>query len=348
MRILITGGSGFIGTNLIEYLQKRGYECLNLDWNEPLNILHLGVWQKCDIMDLKLLDKCFKQFQPDTVVHLAARTDTDIFDTNGNLDEYKQNVDGTQNVLCCIKNVGTVKKVIITSSMFVCKPGYMPKDEYDYAPFTLYGVSKVLTEKFTREANLACTWTIIRPQTIWGPWNLRYCDNLFKVLEQDLYFHPDKKDVWRSYGYIGNVVWQIHQILLSSHDEVDKKTLYVGDNPINLLDWVQELSFQLIYKPVRLLPSHMIKMIARVGDILKYLKLKFPITSSRYNSMIENYLTPISKTYNILGSPPYSMEEGIKEFVEWYRKEFNRKPIAKKTNRKVKTTFIRKPSIIKV
>ena len=37
--------------------------------------------------------------------------------------------------------------------------------------------------------------------------------------------------------------------------------------------------------------------------------------------MTQNYLTPIDKTYSYLGKPPYTMEDGVKEIIEWYHKE---------------------------
>ncbi len=49
MRILVTGGSGFIGTNYIELLLKTGQaELLNLDNRPPRNVAHKSFWQECD------------------------------------------------------------------------------------------------------------------------------------------------------------------------------------------------------------------------------------------------------------------------------------------------------------
>lgn len=67
-----------------------------------------------------------------------------------------------------IKATPSVERVIITSSQFVCGPGYIPKHDEDFAPVTVYGQSKVLTEQLTRQAGLRCVWTIVRPTNIWG------------------------------------------------------------------------------------------------------------------------------------------------------------------------------------
>lgn len=315
-KILFTGASGFIGTNLLESW-KGQFEMINLDWNSPLDPSHQAFWRECDIMDKESTFYHFNTFQPDYVIHLAARTDTDIYNLDGDLNEYIQNTVGTQHVLDCIKRCQSIKRVIITSSMFVCKPGYMPQHNKDYSPFTLYGVSKKLTEQYARDADLQIPWCIIRPQTIWGPWSIRYKRTFYKVMKKGIYFHPDKKNVYRSYGFIGNVVWQIRQMLIEDEEKIDGNVFYVGDKAINLLEWVKEVSTQLVDKPVRVIPSALVKGLALTGDILRSFNLPFPITSTRYNSMVQDYLTPIEKTYEVLGPPPYDMITGVEIFTQW-------------------------------
>lgn len=321
MKIFITGGSGFIGTNLIETLIEKGIAFINIDWNPPLDSKHAPFWKYCDIMDKATLQEIFFDFEPTAVIHLAARTDTDIYDLDGDLEEYIQNTMGTQHVLECIKNTTSVKTTIITSSMFVCEAGFAPEHDQEYKPFTLYGVSKMLTEQYTREADLSCTWTIIRPQTIWGPHAYRYQEGLFKVIEKGLYVHPDKKDVFRAYGYVGNVVWQILQILKAPDEQVHQQVFYVGDAAVNLYEWVRMISIELTRQEVKVIPATFVKLIALAGDFLNKFKVGFPITTTRFNSMTQDYLTSIDKTYRVLGKPPYSMEEGIKDFIKWYKKE---------------------------
>lgn len=337
-KVLITGGSGFIGTNLVDDLLEKEITVLNVDWNPPYKPAHKPFWRECDIMDKGILQEIFTTFQPTIVIHLAARTDTDIYELDGDLNEYIQNTEGTRNVLECIKSTPSIQRVVITSTMFVCEAGYLPKHNQDYKPFTLYGVSKKLSEDFTREAELDCVWTIIRPQTIWGPWSLRYRDVMFKVMRQGLYFHPSKKDVYRAYGYVKNVVWQIQQILQVEKEKVHQEVFYVGDKPLNLLDWVQSVSKELTGKSARIIPTPLVKGIALVGDLLKAFNISFPLTSTRFNSMTEDYLTTIDKTYEVLGEPPYSMEEGVKEIVGWYDQESQK--VILPSSRKIKVTKI--------
>lgn len=318
MKVLITGGSGFIGTNLVDLYLGKGATILNLDWNPPLKKTHVSLWRERDIMDADGLIADFAEFQPTHVVHLAARTDTEVQD---DLRAYLQNTIGNENVLDAIKSFPSVQHAVITSTQFVCEAGYQPKDDHDYKPFTLYGESKRLTERSTREAGLKCKWSLIRPTTIWGPWSLRYRDVMFPVLEKGLYFHPSKKNVIRSYGYVGNVVWQIDRIFQVDPSITHEKVFYVGDQPFDLRIWVDAISNALTGKKVRYVPTVFVHLLAICGDMFRALGMRFPINSGRFRSMTQDYITPMDHTENALGKAPFTVAQGAEEMVKWYREE---------------------------
>lgn len=315
MRLLVTGGSGFIGTNLMAHFLAKGVEVVNLDWNPPLNPEHRPWWKECDIMEEPRMLALFAEFKPTHVVHLAARADTDEPE---DILAYQQNHIGTENLLRVVKRTPSIERLIITSTQFVCEAGYQPKHDLDFKPFTIYGETKRRNEIATREAGLTCAWTIIRPTTIWGPYSLRYRDIMFKVMRKGLYFHPSNKKVIRSYGYVGNVVWQIERMLTLPKDEMNGKVFYVGDRPFDLRTWVEAISRRLTGKPVRYIPSWLVRSIAFGGDILKLIRIPFPITTGRYRSMTSDYITPMDHTIAALGEAPYSMEQAVDETIKWY------------------------------
>ena len=65
------------------------------------------------------------------------------------------------------------------------------------------------------------------------------------------------------------------------------------------------------------MPRVIVRAVAVVGDLLELCGKRFPITSSRYRSMTQDYLVPMERTWEVLGSPHYSLEEGITETLQW-------------------------------
>lgn len=313
LRILVTGGSGFIGTNLIDVLLERSIPLVNLDIHPPKKRLHSPYWQECDILDLNLTMRSFERFQPTHVIHLAARTDT----LSNSLDDYRVNTEGTAHILQCIKAIPDLQRVIITSSQFAVAPPGLPEDDEDYNPIGAYGMSKVLSEKATRHAGLNCIWTITRPTNIWGPWHPRYPREFWRVLKKGLYFHPGGKPAVRSYGYVKNIVHQMMKIFEVSSSLVDKKVYYLGDPPIPITDWVNGFALAITGKPARIIPKWLLWGLAAAGTLSNTIGVRAPISLSRYRSMTENYFSPVEHTIRNFGPSPYSLEIGIKETVDW-------------------------------
>lgn len=317
MRYCILGGSGFIGTNMIWELRKHDSDILNLDTAQPLDASQNIFWKYCDILDHNNLLLNFDTFRPEIVIHLAARTDCD---ENTTVEEgYKTNTQGTSNVLSAIKTTPSVQRVIITSSQYVCGPGYTPKGDEDFAPHTVYGASKAESERLTRKAGLNCTWTIVRPTNIWGPWHMRYRREFWNILKKGLYVHPGGAPVIRSYGYVENVVWQIIRLAKLPKDQVDGKVFYLGDPPADIYEWTNAFSMALRGRPARKVPRILLSSLGAAGSFLGLLGIKAPITLSRYRSMTTDYPTSIADTTELLGSPPFSLKQGVTRTAAWLR-----------------------------
>jgi GlcNAc-P-P-Und epimerase len=74
IKAIVTGGSGFIGTNLMERFLEKGWDLQNIDIAEPKNHDHLKYWRRVDLLDRAALVDAFSTYKPDVVLHMGART----------------------------------------------------------------------------------------------------------------------------------------------------------------------------------------------------------------------------------------------------------------------------------
>jgi len=314
-KILFTGGSGFIGTNLLDFYLSEGNELLNIDFNKPKRKSHLDYWRNVDITNYNELYNVIKDFNPDIVFHLAARTDL-----NGkNLTDYDTNSIGTQNLIKILNQTSSVKRVIFTSSMLVCKPGYIPNHQSDYAPSTIYGESKVLMEQIIRESSHNYEWAIVRPTSIWGPWFGIPYRTFFDMVVNKKYFHIGSKSCTKTYGFIENLVYQIDSILNASVEKVKGNVFYLGDyEPTNIHNWAEEIGSELGIKIITI-PYPLLKIAAFGGDVLKTLGVNFPLTSFRLKNMTTNNVLDLSNTKEIAPNLPFTRAEGIRKTLNWLK-----------------------------
>lgn len=315
MKIIVTGGSGFIGTNLIQHLLLiPNIQILNIDIKQAKTAEIQNITVICDICDKEAIIPIVQQFNPDYIIHLAARTDLD----GKTLIDYDANISGVENVLTAAASLNSLKKILITSSMLVCGPGYAPGNQFDYAPTTIYGHSKVQTEKIVWANKPACDWAILRPTSIWGPWFEAPYKNFFDMVLSRRYFHIGRKSCTKTYGFIGNTVYQIMQILSTPTLDEQNKIFYLGDKPTNIELWANEIANELGYK-IHRCPYALIKLAAWGGDMLKLLGIRFPMTSFRLKNMTTNNVINLTATNKLAPNPPFSRIEGVKTTLEWIK-----------------------------
>lgn len=313
-KILITGGSGFIGTNLIEdIILLKQYKVQNIDISTPKIQSHISRWKEIDIRNLELLEKTIIDFNPNIVIHLAARTDL-----RGKLvQDYDTNTSGVSNLIHVLNKLKSLEKVVFASSMYVCEPGYKPKNFDDYNPHTLYGESKVQTEQIIKSAKLNFTWAIIRPTSIWGPWFGEPYADFFKIVMSRKYFHMGSKACSKTYGYIDNTVYQIISLLEASPEKINKKVFYLGDWPAyNISEWANEIADYIGIKIPRI-PFLLFKVAGWGGDVLKMVGVKFPMTSFRLKNMTTDNIHDLSQIQEIAPNPPVNRVEGVKKTANW-------------------------------
>lgn len=312
MKILITGASGFIGTNVLDYY-LCAHNVLNLDVREPQNKKHFPYWQKVDITDDESTSDAITKFDPDYIIHLAARTDLDGKD----LMAYDANMLGVRNVLSAADKCTHLRKILITSSMLVCRSGYIPKGQKDYCPTTWYGKSKVETEKITWSNPPRCDWAILRPTSMWGPWFDMPYRRFFEMVKARIYFHVGHCSCTKTYGYVENAVYQIDKILMNDTLDESNKVFYLGDQPpVFIEEWANQIANEFGYKIMRL-PYCLVKCAGWIGDLLLSCGIHFPMTSFRLKNMTTDNIINLDNTYQIAPYPPINRLTGIKRTLEW-------------------------------
>ena len=300
--------------NLVLFFMEKGHEVLNLDRKAPSVPMD---WHAVDITDSLSFPAEVKTFDPAYSVHLAARTDLD----GKTLEDYSANTTGVRNLLEVLPKLHSLKKVLITSSMLVCHIGYHPKDSFDYAPTTLYGESKVVTERLVWANRPPCDWAILRPTSIWGPYfNVPY-RNFFSVIRSRRYFHIGNRSSTATYGFIGNAVYQIERILFTPTPEEERKVFYIGDyEPTNLEEWANEIASELHYT-IRKVPYCLLRCGGWTGDFLKWFGIAFPLTTFRLKNMTSDNIIDMESTRRVVPDLPYTRVEGVKRTLEWMDQE---------------------------
>ena len=313
-RLLVTGGSGFIGTNLISDLEST-FDICNFDICKPRNELHLNYWKNVDIRNYENLRKEAVKFRPDFIIHLAARTDLD----SDNIADYDSNTVGTKNLVKLVNEFQSLTKIIFCSSKFIAPNGYIVSDQFDMIPHTTYGESKKLGEQFIWQNEPKCDWCIIRPTSIWGPYFDEPYKNFFEFISKGHYFRIGQKECYKTYGFVGNAVYQITGLLEADTRDLKSKVFYLGDyQPYEINEWASEIAHELD-RTIPRVPSFLVVALAYFGDFLSLFGIKFPMTSFRYHNMTKDGTNDLERTKSIVPLLPYSRFDGTRKTCKWLR-----------------------------
>ncbi|MFZ4689779.1 MAG: NAD-dependent epimerase/dehydratase family protein [Polymorphobacter sp.] len=315
-RLLITGESGFIGTNVLDWAQAQGWAVINLDSVPPRNPAQAGLFRRVDICDRAALQAAFDDFAPDDVIHLAARTDL----LGQNLDDYAANTTGTANLLAVLATQPQVRRTLFASSMLVCRLGYIPSGVTDYAPNTPYGASKVESERLVRAADPERRRIILfRPTSIWGPWFGEPYRNFFDAVVAGIYVHPAGGSTRRSYGYIDNAVAQIAALLDAPETALGDELYHLADYaPVDIGAWADMIAAASGRRRPLRIPMPAAKAAALAGDGLQLLGWKRPpMTSFRLSNMRMNAVQDTGPMAALCPDLPVSIGEGVSRTVAW-------------------------------
>ncbi len=314
-KIVVTGGSGFIGTNLISHLEKRGDSVLNVDLLPPRNPAHIQYWHRMDIRELSSLFARMDEFAPEYIVHLAARTDL----RGLSVEDYSSNTDGVSNVIRVAKDLRSLSRIVFASSMLVCRPGYQPRGSTDYCPHTVYGQSKVLGESFVRAASTDdLPWTIVRPTSIWGPWFASPYRDFFETVRRRLFVKPHGIQIRRSFGFAPNTAYQLDSLMRADKTWLGRTTYLADYEPIDIHAWSDCIADAFSVKRPISLPLFTLKLIASAGDFCQKLGVPNPpLNSFRLRNLLTSSVYPLDELHTLTGDLPYSWQSGVNLTSKW-------------------------------
>ena len=180
MKVLVTGGSGYFGSLLINKLLEKGFDVGSLDIKIPNTLPNGVMFHEIDIRDMDSLKKCLWNY--DLIFHNVAQVPL----TKSNRLFWEINVEGTKNI-CEASINSNVKKIVYTSSSAIYGvPKNNPVDENTIpTPGEAYGRAKLEAEKICANySKHGLNVAIIRPRTILGHGRLGVFSILFKWVSE--------------------------------------------------------------------------------------------------------------------------------------------------------------------
>lgn len=263
MKILVTGHSGLLGSNLVPLLEAHGHEVYGVSRTDRMGMGKNSF--QIDLADLQLPSACefvFQTVKPEIVFHLAACA-SEAKGQVSPMDMTRRNLVITTNVIRNAVNVG-VKKIIYASSVSVY--GDSPTPYLETAtpkPKDVYGVNKLAGEQVLKIMSdvYGFDYTIFRPHNLYGPGQnpndlTKNVVNLFmrRILEEKPYTIMGGGSVLRGFSYAGDVA----QIFAKAVTEFSHLTMNVGTKQVHtikeLSDKLQAISGSTVpieYQPLR-------------------------------------------------------------------------------------------------
>lgn len=304
MNILVTGGAGFIGSNIVDELIAKKHKVAivdNLATGNIKNINKKAKFYKVSVCDKKKIDEIFKKEKFDVVIHHAAQLDVrkSVADPSFDADV---NIKGALNILEACKNT-KVKKIIFASSggTIYGECGSKAPDEKSFEnPLSPYGVAKLSVEHYIKcYASLyGLKYTILRYANVYGPrQDVNGEAGVVAIFigkmtsNNEAFIFGDGKQL-RDYVYVKDVVDANVKALTKANNEVvnigTQKTFSVNDL-FKTLAKITGYQKKAIYKP------------KRSGELLK--------------SVLN-----ISKAKKVLGwQPKVKITDGLEKTVSFFR-----------------------------
>lgn len=310
MKMLITGGAGFIGSHLCEKYVHEGHSVVCLDnfmSGNLTNVRHLLDCRnfkliKGDVRDYELLEKLMADVE--VVFHLAAQIHVDRSYIEPRL-TYDVNVLGTQNILEVARLRDTRKVIYASTSEVYGSSIYHPMDEKHplNAPHP-YGASKIAADRmcYAYAQTYGMNIAVLRPFNIFGPRqrDVGYGGVISIFTRRVLSGVPpivygDGKQT-RDYTYIADAV-RAYDLVLKHDEPIDGPINFGSGKEFTIIDIANRI-IDFSGKGEQMKPVH---VAPRLGEV-------------------KRLIADARKAKALLGwEPAYDLDQGLREFVQWYK-----------------------------
>ncbi|KAF1360155.1 C-3 sterol dehydrogenase/C-4 decarboxylase-like protein [Lizonia empirigonia] len=352
-RVLVTGGCGFLGTEIVSaLLATKRYAIIAIDINPPA----LGTstftqsvrYVRANIMDRDCLQKVFNEAKPAIVVHTVGvyRLGTARYSMKNKEGEFTINVEGTRNVLEASKECGA-KGLVYTSSVTVVldelgKDFRNVDEEWPTGRAkTSYGQSKTIAEKLVLAANTqdrSFATCSLRPAPIFGPNDPTVIPAMHSCIAayQTPFILGAAATNLQDYVYVTNVA-DAHILavsnLLNSQTAAGEAFFITNGAPIPLRNLCLS-----IWREFGHVPSFEVNIPERVAwwmglgaEIVGWVTgVEGTLSRGVVDDACRDRYVSIHKAMRVLGyRPKVGLDEGIKRSCEWYEGVIGRRSVRK-------------------
>lgn len=316
MAILLTGGSGFIGSHFHKFLPSK--DVVNLDLKEP-SFAYQSTFIKGDIRVEEDIRKAIRGKNIKTIISLAAKH----HDFGIGHDEYfDTNEDGTK-ILCKVASEFEITQIVFYSSVAV----YGVREDVSNetmtpVPDSPYGASKLAGEKVLEQwarENPNRMVLIVRPTLVFGENNMANMYNLIRQIDTRLYFHLGKADNIKSIAYAENLIEAT--LYLKNKLNAGISIYNYADEPQLTARQISTIISEALNRKIRLtIPKWLGIMLGIPFDVaIKLTGKNLPISSARIKKLGTTTHHSAGKLFSEGFKPRYTTTEGLIKMVSWYK-----------------------------
>ncbi len=315
-KILITGGTGFLGSNIYQFLKDEPYIEIHFLTRKKADFIALTTLPDKKVFEYSQLNDTF-EIECDLILHLAGKAH-DLKNISEPSEYYEVNYNLTKRLFDEFIRSDAKKFIFISSVKAAADEVQGVLTENDTPdPQTHYGKSKLLAEQYIQSQPLpqGKSYFILRPCMIHGPGNKGNLNLLYKIISKGIPYPLAAFENKRSFLSVENLCFVISELL--ERDDVPSGVYNVADDEALSTNELIRLIGQASGKTPVLwkLSPVLIRGLARLGDILK-----LPLTTERLDKLTENYVVDNSKIRAALGKDlPICARDGIITTIQSFR-----------------------------